>query len=145
MFQTSHRRCRMPLILVLLVVPLTLSVPGCGKEESPQAHDAHVHTGSDSATTQPSSESSTKQMDDYPLTTCVVSGEPLDAMNGAIVIQHEGREVRFCCRECVTQFNEDPAKYLALLNQAEKSGQTTVPGDVDHHEAGHHDHEGHHH
>ena len=145
MFQTIHHRCRMPLILTLPVVPLTLSVPGCGKEESPQVHDAHVHTDSDSATTQPSSEGSTKQMKDYPLATCVVSGEPLDAMVGAIVIQHEGREVRFCCRVCVTQFNEDPAKYLTLLDQAEKSGQTTVPSDVDHHEAGHHDHEGHHH
>ncbi len=145
MFQPRHHLFCMPLIPVLLVVPLTLAVPGCGKEEPPQDHDAHVQADSDLAATRPSSESSTKQMDDYPLATCVVSGEPLDAMDEAIVIQHEGREVRFCCRECVTQFNENPAKYLALLDQAEKSGQTTVPSDVDHHEAGHHDHEGHRH
>lgn len=145
MIQTSRHRCCMCLIPAVLAVPLILLVPGCGKEESPQDHDAHVHADSDSAATRPSSETSTKQDNDYPLTTCVVSGDPLDATGEAFVIQHEGREVRFCCRSCITQFKEDPAKYLALLDQAEKSHDKAEPSSIDHDEAGHNDHEGHQH
>ena len=31
---------------------------------------------------------------------------------------HEGREVRFCCNDCVKEFKKEPAKYLALLDAA---------------------------
>jgi len=54
----------------------------------------------------------------YPLTTCVVSGDKLGAMNSPVIIDYHGTEVRFCCHDCVATFNENPAKYLAKLQLA---------------------------
>ena len=60
--------------------------------------------------------------DNYPLKTCVVSGEQLGGdMGKPVVINHKGTEVRFCCKDCVKKFNADPGKYLAKL----KAAQTT--------------------
>lgn len=55
----------------------------------------------------------------YPLQTCVVSGEKLDEMGKPVVINYQGTEVRFCCKDCVGKFNADPAKYLAKLKAAQ--------------------------
>ena len=57
--------------------------------------------------------------DDYPLDVCVVSGLSLDAMGGPVSYDHEGREVRFCCAACVPDFEDDPERYLAKLDDAE--------------------------
>lgn len=60
----------------------------------------------------------------YPLETCVVSGEKLGQPGtdeAPVVIQYEGREVRFCCRDCVDEFKKDPAKYTAKLDAAAAS------------------------
>ena len=56
----------------------------------------------------------------YPLTTCIVSGEKLDSMGKPFVYDHEGREVRFCCKNCVKDFKKEPAKYLQQLDAAGK-------------------------
>ena len=56
----------------------------------------------------------------YPLTTCVISGENLDSMGKPFVYDHEGREVRFCCKNCVKDFKKDPAKYLKQLDAPAK-------------------------
>ena len=87
-FKSMICRYRSLLILVLLVVPLVMWTSGCGeKEEGQHDRDAHAHTPSDSAATKPALESTAKLSDDYPLTTCVVSGNPLDAMGGAFVMR----------------------------------------------------------
>lgn len=54
----------------------------------------------------------------YPLETCPVSGQKLGAMGDPVVIQHEGREVKFCCGGCVAKFKKEPVKYLAKLDEA---------------------------
>jgi len=54
----------------------------------------------------------------YPLDVCVVSGGKLGAMGDPVIYDYEGREVRFCCTDCVKKFNADPAKYLAKLDAA---------------------------
>lgn len=54
---------------------------------------------------------------EYPIDTCVVSGEKLGSMGEPFVITHEGTEVRFCCDACLPKFNEDPSKYLAKLKK----------------------------
>lgn len=54
----------------------------------------------------------------YPLTTCVVSGQPLESMGGGIDYDHEGTLVKFCCQGCIGMFQKDPAKYLAILEKA---------------------------
>ena len=51
----------------------------------------------------------------YPLDTCLVSGEKLGEMGKPYVINHEGQEVQFCCKNCLPKFEKDPAKYLAKL------------------------------
>ncbi|HRX54423.1 MAG: hypothetical protein R3F31_10435 [Verrucomicrobiales bacterium] len=53
----------------------------------------------------------------YPLDTCLVSGEKLGEMGAPVVINHEGQEIKFCCKSCLPDFKEDPAKYLKKLTE----------------------------
>ncbi|MFQ5654488.1 MAG: hypothetical protein ACE5GW_07135 [Planctomycetota bacterium] len=55
--------------------------------------------------------------DPYPLSTCPVSGEKLGSMGDPIVFQHEGREIRFCCKGCVPKFKAEPGKYLERTDE----------------------------
>jgi len=52
---------------------------------------------------------------DYPLTTCVVSGEELGSMGEAVVYDHEGMTVKFCCKSCIPKFEKEPEKYLSKI------------------------------
>ena len=54
----------------------------------------------------------------YSLTTCVVSGEKLDA--DSIDYVYEGQLVRFCCKKCIKDFQADPAKYMTKIQAAQK-------------------------
>lgn len=54
----------------------------------------------------------------YPLTTCVVSGEKLDAMGDPFVFTHEGQEIKLCCKSCKKKFDKDPATYLKKLKES---------------------------
>lgn len=56
----------------------------------------------------------------YPLGTCVVSGEKLGEMGEAYVFRHEGREFKLCCKDCLSEFNKDKAKYVAKWDAAAK-------------------------
>lgn len=60
---------------------------------------------------------------DYPLDTCVVSGEKLGEMGDPYdyVYKEAGkpdRLVRLCCEHCVKKFKKDPAKYLKTIDEA---------------------------
>jgi len=93
------------LLLGGLMAALTLS--SCGDDKSADNQDAD----------NPSAETTTS----YPLDVCVVSGEKLGSMGKPHVITHEGTEVRFCCKECVPKFNENPDKFVAMV-KAGKAG-----------------------
>lgn len=56
----------------------------------------------------------------YPLATCVVSGEKLGTMGKPFVHHVEGREVQFCCKACLKDFNKDTKKFLKKLDDAAK-------------------------
>ena len=56
----------------------------------------------------------------YPLATCVVSGEKLGTMGKPFVHNFEGREVQFCCKACLKEFNKDPQKFVKKLDAASK-------------------------
>ena len=56
----------------------------------------------------------------YPLETCVVSGEKLGEMGKPYVFEHEGREIKLCCKSCLKDFKKEPAKYLKKIEEAEK-------------------------
>ena len=138
MFQSKGLQYFTLRMLALLVVSIALWGVGCSEDNEHHDEGAHPHTSSHSPATRPLSESLSQGFDDYPLTICVVSGEPLDAMGEAFVIRHEGREVRFCCKSCVAKFKDDPPKYLAMLARAAKSGHNAKSQGMDQHDGGHH-------
>jgi YHS domain-containing protein len=55
----------------------------------------------------------------YPLQTCVVSGEKLGEMGEPFVYEYQGREIKFCCKSCLKDFNKDSAKYIKKIEEAE--------------------------
>jgi YHS domain-containing protein len=65
-----------------------------------------------------SAQSSQSAVKHYPLETCLVSGEKLGSMGDAIVMNHEGQEIKFCCDSCIPKFKKDPSKYLSKLEHA---------------------------
>lgn len=56
--------------------------------------------------------------DAYPLNNCLVSGEKLGAMGEPVVIDHQGREIKFCCGGCVDEFKAHADTYLGKLDSA---------------------------
>lgn len=58
----------------------------------------------------------------YPLQTCIVSGEHLEAGQMVVYVHQEDgqpdRVLHFCCRKCMAKFKADPAKYLKELDAA---------------------------
>ncbi len=57
----------------------------------------------------------------YPLNYCLVSGDKLDGdMGKPVVLVYQGQEFKFCCHDCVKEFNKDPDKYVKKLQTAEK-------------------------
>ena len=66
-----------------------------------------------------------KERANYPMDSCAVSGDKFDGGDMGkpqdFVYKQEGkpdRLVRFCCKDCVKDFKEDPAKYLKIIDDA---------------------------
>jgi hypothetical protein len=70
----------------------------------------------------------------YPLDTCIVSGDKLGAMGDAIVVVRDGREIKFCCKGCIKDFDKDPAKFEKKIDEAAaaKTAKTAKPAAVEH-------------
>lgn len=72
----------------------------------------------------------------YPLTTCLISNEPLGSMGPAVVLIHEGQELKFCCKSCIKDFHADPVKVMAKLAMpplpTAGTGTTTTPATAPH-------------
>jgi YHS domain-containing protein len=56
----------------------------------------------------------------YPLSTCVVSGDPLGPVENRVAYTYHGTEVQFCCAHCVKDFSKDPDRYIAQVKAASK-------------------------
>jgi hypothetical protein len=86
-------------------------------------HD-HAHADKSAAPAAPDAAWLAKAKAAYPLKACVVSNEEIGgSMGEAIdyVYQQDGkpdRLVRFCCKDCVSDFKKEPAKYLKLIDEA---------------------------
>ncbi len=80
---------------------LILSIAGCGSGA-------------------PTPVSNPNAVDHYPLDVCVVSSQKLGSMGEPYSIKYEGKTVKLCCSKCVKEFNTDPAKFMEILNEAEK-------------------------
>jgi hypothetical protein len=66
-----------------------------------------------------------KSRAEYPVSTCVVSGDKLEGGDMGkpqdFIYRQEGRPdrlVRFCCSGCQKAFNKEPAKYLKKIDDA---------------------------
>ena len=46
---------------------------------------------------------------------CPIKGEKNDAKSPTVLIQ--GHEVRVCCKDCIKDFEKDPAKYAAIAEK----------------------------
>jgi YHS domain-containing protein len=62
----------------------------------------------------------------YPLQVCIVSGEPLEAMQARTDVLRAGRLVSFCCNDCVKEFDKTPDKFHKQLDDAVIAAQ--APG-----------------
>lgn len=58
-------------------------------------------------------------------TLCPVMDDKIDL---AVFIEHEGKKVFFCCKECIEEFRKEPAKYVAKLPQFGGKEQPAKPG-----------------
>lgn len=85
---------------------------------------AFAAEGHDHAMNAQSTDSADSAKAAYPLTTCVVSGDKLVGdMGGPIdyIYKEAGkpdRLVRFCCKDCIKDFEKEPAKYLKKIDEA---------------------------
>jgi hypothetical protein len=50
----------------------------------------------------------------YTLNTCLVSGEGF-SHGKPYTFVHDGQEIKLCCKECLKDFEGEPAKYLKKL------------------------------
>jgi YHS domain-containing protein len=64
-----------------------------------------------------------KKLTPYPLTTCSVSGEKLGEMGAPVVTNYLGQEIKFCCKDCVKDFDKDPAKYIKKIEAEAKAAK----------------------
>lgn len=68
---------------------------------------------------------------DYPLTTCAVSGDKLEGGDMGkpqeFIYKESGKPdqlVRFCCKDCVKDFNKEPTKYLKMISEGAEKKET---------------------
>jgi YHS domain-containing protein len=55
----------------------------------------------------------------YPLKKCVVSDEALGEHGKAVkATAPDGTDVYLCCKDCLKDFNKDPAKYAQMVKDA---------------------------
>ncbi len=59
----------------------------------------------------------------YPLKYCLVSGDKIGEMGKPVTTNYMGQEIKFCCKDCVKDFQKDPAKFLKKLAEAEKKAK----------------------
>jgi YHS domain-containing protein len=61
------------------------------------------------------------ELPDYPLQTCVVSGDTLGTMGNTVDRVCDNHLVRLCCAGCAVEFNKDPEKYMAKVEKAREA------------------------
>jgi hypothetical protein len=104
--------------VTLALTGLAINFLGCGRKEK-----AAPGTQEQSAVQPPAAvvATDTVKTTEYPLDYCIVTGEKLGSMGEPVVYVHEGRTIKFCCNGCVATFKQDPAKWLAKIDEAVKA------------------------
>lgn len=70
------------------------------------------------ATSSHESHAATAAVKPYPLDKCVVSGEAFGHGEPYTFVRN-GQQIKLCCEDCLTDFNKNPEKYLAKINEAQ--------------------------
>jgi len=70
---------------------------------------------------------SKEKLKPYTLKTCVVSGDKLGEMGPPFVYEYQGREIKFCCKGCLKDFNKEPAKYIKKIEEEEAKAKPAKP------------------
>ncbi len=65
-----------------------------------------------------------RELPEYPLETCIVSGDTLGAKGAPMDRVYDNRLVRFCRADCIRVFEQAPGKYMTALDEA-RAAQTT--------------------
>ncbi len=114
--------------IVVLALPAAAMV-GCGsKEENPQvAGNSSQGTKKADASKADNARVTAAKAIDW----CIVSGEALGSMGDPVSYTYKDREMKFCCKSCVKQFEANPMAYLARLDSAQ-AGQIKQPGHEGH-------------
>ena len=63
--------------------------------------------------------------------TCPVSGHTA-LKSKAVRLTYEGRDIYFCCQDCVDPFKADPAKYMANLDSGKPVSDADSPHPTGH-------------
>ncbi len=64
-------------------------------------------------------DTNTVKLKPYTLKNCIVSGDKLGEMGDPFVYKYKDREIKFCCKGCLKDFNKEPAKYIKKIEEAE--------------------------
>jgi YHS domain-containing protein len=67
----------------------------------------------------------TQQRASYPLKACPVSGQQLGSMGDPVEKVLAGRLVRLCCPPCERQLREEPARFIAQIDEAWRTATPT--------------------
>ncbi len=98
--------------LLLTTTVLAVVLVGCNKTESAPS----APKGEAPKTEAPKAGADAKTAaKPYTLDVCVVSGEKLGSMGKPFVFVYQGQEIKLCCDGCKSDFDKEPAKFLAKL------------------------------
>jgi hypothetical protein len=112
--------------LIRCLAPVLALVAGLFTASAAFAHEGHHKTAGELVAIDAKTDAAwlEKAKAEYPTDICVVSEDKLGGDMGKprdYTYRVEGkpdRLVRFCCKDCVKDFNKDPDKYLKLIDEA---------------------------
>lgn len=93
----------------------TLEAQGCCSSKT--ASSAGQHGDHGNARREPQTGATQFKGDPYLLDTDPVSGAKLGPIESQVIVEHEGRELRFASQQSADKFKTDPAKYLADVDK----------------------------
>jgi YHS domain-containing protein len=67
------------------------------------------------------------ETEDYPLSTCVVTGKDLNSTGKPVDYVYDNHLVRFCSAGCIKAFEQDPVKYTARIDEARAKQAAEAP------------------
>ena len=102
----------MAIVAAITTVVTGLLLSGCGQK---QAQEKAAQPAPQAAQTQSQAQPATQA---YPIDWCIVSGEKLGEMGPAVDYSYSGRDIKFCCKNCIKIFDKEPARFMARLDSA---------------------------